>query len=80
MHDSLPLSVIFLQDEGPDSDSSSGSGSGSGSSSGDAEDDCPDGSFLCSKSTKCTLESSLCDGVNDCGNWEDESVSVCGGK
>ena len=34
MHDSIPLSVIFLQDEGPDSDSSSGSGS----SSGDAED------------------------------------------
>ena len=74
------LSVIFLQDEGPDSDSNSGSGSGSGSSSGDDEDDYPDGSFLCSKSTKCILELSLCDGVNDCGNWEDESVSVCGGK
>ena len=78
MHDSLPLSVIFLQDEGPGSGSSSGSDSDS--SSGDDEDDCPDGSFLCSKSTKCILESSLCDGVNDCGNWEDESVSVCGGK
>ena len=28
----------------------------------------------------CILETSLCDGVNDCDDWEDESVSVCGGK
>ena len=51
-----------------------------GSGSGDNEDDCPDGSYLCSNSTKCILELLLCDGANDCGDWEDESVSVCGGK
>ena len=54
--------------------------SGSGSGSGDDEDDCPDGSYLCSKSTKCILESSLCDGINNCGDWEDEWISLCGGK
>ena len=54
--------------------------SGSGSGLGDDEDDRPDGSYLCSKSTKCILESSLCDGINNCGDWEDESISLCGGK
>ena len=53
---------------------------GSGSGSGDYEDDCPDESFLCNNSMKCILESSVCDGVNDCGDWEDESVSECGSK
>ena len=52
----------------------------SGYGSGDDEDDCPDGSYLCSRSAMCILETSLCDGVNDCDDWEDESVSVCGGK
>ena len=50
------------------------------SGSGDDEDYCPDGSYLCRRSEMCILESSLCDGVNNCGDWEDESVSVCGGK
>ena len=63
---------IILQDEGPDF--------GSGSGSGDDEGVCPDGSVLCSNSTKCILESSLCDRINDCGNWEDELASECGGK
>ena len=48
--------------------------------SGDDEDDCPDGSYLCSRSAMCILETSLCDGESDCDDWEDESVSVCGGK
>ena len=52
----------------------------SGSGFVDDEDDCPDGTYLCIRSTMCILESSLCDGINDCGNWEDESVSVCESK
>ena len=40
--------------------------SGFGSGSGDDEGDCPDGSYLCSKSIKCILESSLCDGIKNC--------------
>ena len=68
MHDSLTLICYgFLQD------GSSGSGS-------DQEDVCPDGSYFCNSSAKCILESSLCDRINDCGDWEDELQSECGGK
>lgn len=48
------------------------------SGSGDDEDDCPEGRYSCTKSDDCIPESWLCDGENDCGNWEDESVSMCG--
>ena len=48
------------------------------SGSGDDEDDCPEGRYFCSKSKDCIPESWLCDAENDCGNWEDEAVSMCG--
>lgn len=48
------------------------------SGSGDDEDDCPAGRYLCRLSRDCIPESWLCDTENDCGNWEDESVSMCG--
>ena len=50
------------------------------SGSGDEEDDCLEGRYLCSSSgaRDCIPESWLCDGENDCGNWEDEATSVCG--
>ena len=54
------------------------SGSGDGSGVDDNENDCPDGKYLCSRINKCILELRLCDGINDCGDWEDESKSVCG--
>ena len=64
--------MLFVQDE------DSGSGS---SDDGDEDNDyCDDGSYLCSSSMKCMPESSLCDGINDCGDWEDESASLCGSK
>ena len=55
---------------------------GSGGSGGffleDDEDGCTAGMFLCGRSRRCILMTQLCDGVNDCGNQEDESVSMCG--
>ena len=48
------------------------------SGSGDDEEDCPEGRYLCSNSGDCIPESWLCDGENDCENWEDEAVSICG--
>ena len=48
------------------------------SGSGDDENDCPEGRYLCSNSGDCIPESWLCDGENDCDNWEDEAVSICG--
>ena len=72
MHDdSLTLICYgFLQD----------GSSGSGFDDDNEEGDCPDGSYFCNSSAKCILESSLCDRINDCGDWEDESQSECGGK
>ena len=44
----------------------------------DDEDNCPNGSYECSNSNHCILDSLLCDQQNDCGNWEDESKQMCG--
>lgn len=52
-------------------DESSGSGD-------DDDNDCPEGKHLCTQSKECIPELWLCDGENDCGNWEDEAVSECG--
>ena len=58
----------------------SGSGSGPGDDGDEDNDYCGDGSYLCSNLMKCMPESTLCDGINDCGDWEDESASLCGSK
>ena len=64
--------LLFSEDEG--------SGSGSGDGGDEDRDYCADGSYLCSKAMKCMPEVTLCDGINDCGDWEDESASLCGSK
>ena len=64
--------MLFSEDEG--------SGSGSGDGGDEDKDFCTDGSYLCIKSMKCMPEASLCDGINDCGDWQDESASLCGSK
>ena len=48
--------------------------------SGDSfpEDVCPEDMYLCSVSRRCILMTQLCNAVDDCGNQEDESASMCG--
>ena len=52
-------------------------GSG-GSFPDDDEDGCPGGMYLCSRSRRCISNTRLCDAVDDCGDREDESASLCG--
>ena len=71
MYDSFPLTChVFLH----------GEGSGPGDDDDEDNDYCGDGSYLCSNSMECMPESTLCDGINDCGDWQDESASLCGSK
>ena len=43
---------------------------------------CPGGSFTCRvvSDQRCIPFDYLCDGVDDCGDGEDESQDVCGGE
>ena len=37
------------------------------------EDKCPHGEHKCKKSGRCIMREWVCDGVIDCGDWDDES-------
>ena len=45
-----------------------------------SKDVCPEDMYLCNMSRRCILMTQLCDTVDDCGNQEDESNSMCGCK